>query len=67
MVQLATMDKYVLDNNLFRVIKEARVPGDVLSMPLLTVKASENHNNRLKGNYEQDELVGLFKEMNYYE
>lgn len=66
-VQLATMDKYVLDNNLFRVIKEARVPGDVLSMPLLTVKASENHNNRLKGNYEQDELVGLFKEMNYYE
>lgn len=66
-VQLATMDNYVLENNLFRVIKEARVPSDVLSMPLLTVKASENHNNRLKGNYEQDELVGLFKEMNYYE
>ncbi|HBY9710980.1 DUF262 domain-containing protein [Klebsiella sp. JB_Kp045] len=66
-VQLATMNKYVLDNNLFRAIKEARVPSDVLSMPLLTVRASENHNNRLKGNYEQDELVGLFKEMNYYE
>lgn len=66
-VQLATMDKYVLDNNLFRVIKEARVPGDVLSMPLLTIRASENNNNRRTGNYEQDELVKLFKEMNYYE
>lgn len=66
-VQLATMDNYVLDNNLFRVIKEARIPGDVLSMPLLTIRASENNNNRLKGNYEQDELVRLFKEMNYYE
>ncbi|WP_273960867.1 DUF262 domain-containing protein [Enterobacter kobei] len=66
-VQLATMDKYVLENNLFRVIKEARVPGDVLSMQLLTVRASENYNNRRKGNYEQDELVKLFKEMNYYE
>lgn len=66
-VQLATMDKYVLDNNLFRVIKEARVPGDVLSMPLLTIRTSENNNNRRTGNYEQDELVRLFKEMNYYE
>ncbi|CAI1209670.1 DUF262 domain-containing protein [Serratia fonticola] len=66
-VQLATMDKYVLENNLFQVIKKARVPGDVLSMPLLTVRASENYNNRRKGNYEQDELVRLFKEMNYYE
>lgn len=66
-VQLATMDKYVLENNLFRVIKEARVPGDVLSMPLLIVRASENYNNRRKGNDEQDELVRLFKEMNYYE
>lgn len=66
-VQLATMDKYVLDNNLFRVIKEARVPGDVLSMPLLTIRASENNNNRRTGNHEQDELVRLFKEMNYYE
>lgn len=61
------MDKYVLENNLFRVIKEARVHGDVLSMQLLTVRASENYNNRRKGNYEQDELVRLFKEMNYYE
>ncbi len=25
------------------------------------------YNNRRKGNYEQDELVRLFKEMNYYE
>jgi len=66
-VQLATMDKYVLDNNLFRVIKEARVPSDVLSMPLLIIRASENNNNRRTGNYEQDELVRLFKEMNYYE
>ncbi|HBQ5823556.1 TPA: DUF262 domain-containing protein [Klebsiella pneumoniae subsp. pneumoniae] len=66
-VQLATMDKYVLENNLFRVIKEARIPSDVLSMPLLTIRASENNNNRRTGNYEQDELVRLFKEMNYYE
>ncbi|MCP6756669.1 hypothetical protein NL533_34100, partial [Klebsiella pneumoniae] len=62
-VQLATMDKYVLENNLFRVIKEARVPGDVLSIPLLTIRASENNNNRRTGNHEQDELVRLFKEM----
>lgn len=61
------MDKYVLENNLFRVIKEARVPGDVLSIPLLTIRASENNNNRRTGNHEQDELVRLFKEMNYYE
>ncbi len=66
-VQLATMDKYVLENNLFRVIKEARVPSDVLSMPLLTVRASENKNNRRTGSDEQDELVRLFKGMNYYE
>lgn len=66
-VQLATMDKYVLENNLFRIIKEARVPGDVLSIPLLTIRASENNNNRRTGNHEQDELVRLFKEMNYYE
>ncbi|EJU6303345.1 hypothetical protein N4V06_002706, partial [Salmonella enterica] len=66
-VQLATMDKYVLENNLFRIIKEARVPSDVLSIPLLTIRASENNNNRRTGNHEQDELVRLFKEMNYYE
>ena len=61
------MDKYVLENNLFRVIKEARVPCDVLSIPLLTIRASENNNNRRTGSYEHDELVRLFKEMNYYE
>ena len=67
-VQLATMDKYVLKNNLFRVIRDARLPGDVLSLPLPTLRAADNGNNSRKvGSDAKDELVILFKEMKYYE
>lgn len=62
-VQLATMDNYVLEHNLIRLIREARVPGDLHAFPLPSVSSQENKNN-LKG--AEDELVKLFREMNYY-
>lgn len=66
-VQLATMDKHVLNDNLFRVIREATAPGDVLSVPLESLKAADNKNNRSPEDAAQDPLVCLFKDMNYYE
>lgn len=66
-VQLATMDNYVLEHNLFRKIKDAIVPSNVLSIALSTLKDSDNKNNARKGNAAKDPLVELFKEMNYYE
>jgi hypothetical protein len=60
-VQLATMDNYALDNNLFERIKQAVKPSDVLSWPLLSLKNSE-----LKGT-KIDEIKSLFKELKYYE
>lgn len=66
-VQLATMDNYVLENNMIRAIRDARLPGDLLSLPLPTLAASENKNNRSAGSDVGDELVGLFREMKYYE
>ncbi len=66
-VQLATMDNYVLDNNLFIHIKEATQPKDVLILAMPSIKHAENKNNRQAGNATDDPLVKLFKEMNYYE
>lgn len=66
-VQLATMDNYVLANNLFSVIKEATVPNDMLSVPLASVKHADNKNNRPPESAYVDPLVQLFKDMNYYE
>ena len=67
-VQLATMDNHVLNNNLFRVIRDARLPDDVLSWPQPTLKAADNGNNSRKaGSDAKDELVILFREMKYYE
>ncbi|HAT7578904.1 DUF262 domain-containing protein [Enterobacter hormaechei] len=63
-VQLATMDNYVLEYNLIRVIRDARVPGDLHNFPLLGLNHTENKNNR---NGFEDKLVGLFREMKYYE
>lgn len=60
-VQLATMDNHALENNIFERIKQAVKPGDVLNWPLLTLKASEKNGTKL------DEIVGLFKELKYYE
>ncbi len=65
-VQLATMDNYVLENNFIRAIRDARQPADLLSFPLSTLMVSENKNN-LTGNDSGNELVSLFREMKYYE
>jgi hypothetical protein len=58
-VQLASMDNYVLENNLFRLIKEATRPGDFIncSLPVLTEKKSTK----------TGEIETLFRDMRYYE
>lgn len=58
-VQLASMDNYVLDNNLFRLIKEATRPGDFIncSLPVLAEKKSTK----------TEEIEKLFRDMRYYE
>ena len=58
-VQLASMDNYVLERNLFRLIKEATRPGEFIncSLPVLTEKKSTK-----TGAIEE-----LFREMRYYE
>lgn len=66
-VQLATMDNHVLDHNLFRIIKDATLPSDVLSIQLHSLTDADNKNNTRKANAAKDPLVKLFKEMNYYE
>jgi hypothetical protein len=66
-VQLATMDNYVLSFNLFRIIKDATLPSDVLTIALSTYTDAENKNNARKANAAKDPLVILFKGMNYYE
>ncbi|MGT2506079.1 DUF262 domain-containing protein [Cupriavidus basilensis] len=66
-VQLATMDNYVLERNLIRAIRDARLPEDLNSLALPTLAASENKNNRSAGSDAADELVSLFREMKYYE
>lgn len=60
-VQLATMDNHALRKNIFERIKQAVKPNDVLAWPLSTLKGSE-----LKGT-KVDEIIGLFKELKYYE
>ena len=66
-VQLATMDNYVVNNNVFRTIKDAIIPSDVLTMSINTLSDIENKNNARKNNAHDDPLVMQFKEMNYYE
>ncbi|WP_322005695.1 DUF262 domain-containing protein [Paraburkholderia tropica] len=66
-VQLATIDNYVLEHNLIRAIRDARVPGDLGALALPSLAASENKNNRRADNDDKDPLVGLFREMKYYE
>jgi hypothetical protein len=66
-MQLATMDNYVLEKNLFRRVKDATLPSEVLNLPLATLSDAENKNNRRKNNAAKDPLVKLFKAMNYYE
>jgi hypothetical protein len=66
-VQLATMDNYVLANNLFRTIKEATLPKEVLSIPLPSVKHADNKNNRHTDVSSQDDLTKIFIRLGYYE
>jgi len=66
-VQLATMDNHVLKHNLFRIIKDATLPSDVLTIPLRSLSDADNKNNARKGKAVKDPLVKLFKGMNYYE
>lgn len=58
-VQLASMDNHVLENNLFRLIKEATLPSDFIncSLPVLAVNRST----------QTKEIEMLFREMRYYE
>lgn len=58
-VQLASMDNHVLENNLFKLIKDATRPGDFIncSLPVLTEKKSTK----------TQEIEELFREMRYYE
>ncbi len=62
-VQLATVDNYVLEHNLIRAIRDARLPVDLLAFPLPSLSPSENKNNR---SGDEDALVRLFREMKYY-
>ncbi|MGD1797936.1 hypothetical protein ACP6D5_31885, partial [Klebsiella pneumoniae subsp. pneumoniae] len=56
--------KRQLEHNLIRAIRDARLPGDLHGFPLPSMSSRENKNNR---NGAEDELVGLFREMKYYE
>ena len=58
-VQLASMDNHVLENNLFRLIKDATHPADFIncSLPVLSGQKSTR----------TGEIEALFKAMKYYE
>ncbi len=66
-VQLATVDNYVKDNNLFSRIKEATRPHEVLTLALPSLTVADNKNNRNEQEAADDPLVRLFRDMNYYE
>ena len=61
-VQLASMDNHVLENNMFQLIKEATRPADFIncSLPVL------NDNNCFKSE-KTAVLRDLFRDMKYYE
>lgn len=58
-VQLASMDNHVLENNLFRLIKEATRPGDFINCSLPVVRG--NRSTKTGG------IEALFRDMKYYE
>lgn len=60
-IQIATMDNHVLDNNLFKLIKDATHPNDFISCSLVTLKASEMNGTKVDG------IKKLFEEMQYCE
>lgn len=58
-VQLASMDNYVLENNLFRILQEATVPADFTNISLPSVEKLNST--------QTEEIEKLFKEMTYHE
>ena len=58
-VQLASMDNYVLENNLFSLIKEATRPADFINCTLPELNG--------KKSTKTDEIEALFRGMKYYE
>ncbi|WP_095169495.1 DUF262 domain-containing protein [Pseudomonas sp. Irchel 3H3] len=58
-VQLASMDNHVLENNLFRLIKEATRPADFINCSLSVLSGQKSTRT--------DEIEALFKAMKYYE
>lgn len=57
-VQLASVDNYVLEKNIFRIIKDATTPDDFFSM---NIDPAQGNNSSNTG-----EIVSLFKELRYY-
>jgi hypothetical protein len=58
-VQLAGMDNYVLENNLFKLINEATRPADFINSSL--------HNVTTNRSTKTAEIETLFREMRFYE
>ena len=58
-VQLASMDNHVLENNLFRLIKDATRPADFTNCSLAVMSGTKSTRT--------DEIEALFKAMKYYE
>ena len=58
-VQLASMDNHVLENNLFRLIKEATRPADFINCGLTVITG--------KKSTKTGEIENLFRDMKYYE
>lgn len=58
-VQLASMDNYVLANNLFRLIKDATRPADFINHPLKWLSSNSSTKT--------EPIERLFRDMEYYE
>lgn len=57
-VQLASVDNYVLESNIFRVIKDAITPDDFQAINIAPIKSIESTHT--------DQIESLFKELKYY-
>lgn len=60
-VQLATMDNYVLENNLFRLIKDATRPVELVNVSLPVIEQANAKGTNM------NEVKDLFREMKFYE
>lgn len=59
-VRLATMDNYALEQNLFKVLRDATRPDDFLQIHLPSIQPQEIKQN-------EEALIKLFDAMNYYD